>query len=143
MRFIQEHQPPKPDDYIKILININSILLHEDRQIRPYDSSGLPGGIIYLKKHIPTIIVPDIHARMDFFLNIIFNRDSDDETNLQKLASDKLQIICVGDGVHAEKRAAKRWAKAYKEFLGDYTVHDNMDEEIKESFGLNGNDNGS
>ena len=129
-------QPPKPDEYIKILININSILLHEDRQIRPYDSSGLPGGIIYLKKHIPTIIVPDIHARMDFFLNIIFNWDSDGETNLQKLASDKLQIICVGDGVHAEKRAVKRWAKAYKEFLGDYSVHDNMDEEIKESFGL-------
>ncbi|MBN2400918.1 MAG: metallophosphoesterase [Spirochaetes bacterium] len=132
----QREQPPKPDDYLKVLININSVLLHEDQQVRPYDSSGLPGGIIYLKKNIPTIIVPDIHARMDFFLNIIFGEDINDETNLQKIASDALQIICVGDGVHGEKRAAKRWAKAYKEFEGDYAVHDNMDEEIRESLGL-------
>ncbi len=129
-------QPPGPEDYLKILNNINSVLLNEDEQIRPHDSSGLPGGIVYLKKSIPTIIVPDIHARMDFFLNIIFWKDRDDETNLQKVASDKLQIICVGDGVHAEKRAAKRWAKAYKEFIDDYADHESMDEEIRESLGL-------
>jgi len=127
--------PPNCEDYLKILYNINSVLLKEDRNIRPNDSSGFPGGIVYLKK-IPTIIVPDIHARMDFVMNILFSKDSDDETNLQKVASDKMQIICVGDGVHAEKRAAKRWAQAYKEFLSDYSVHDSMDEEIRESLGL-------
>ena len=52
------------------------------------------------------------------------------------MASEKLQIICVGDGVHAEKRAAKRWSMAFKEFEGDYTVHENIDEEMKESLGL-------
>jgi len=133
--YLRKHTPVR-EDYIKILIKVNSILLHEDEQIRPYDSSGLPGGIVYLKKHIPTIIVPDIHARMDFFMNIIFCKDSDNITNLEKIASDKLQIICVGDGVHAEKRAAKRWVKAYKEFLGDYEVHDSVDDEIRESLGL-------
>jgi hypothetical protein len=121
-------QPPKPEDYLKVLININSTLLREDSQLRPYDSSGLPGGIVYLKKDIPT--------RMDFFLNIMFMKDTNNETNLEKVASDKLQIICVGDGVHGEKRAAKRWARAYKEFLEDYAVHVSIDEEIKESLGL-------
>ena len=71
-KIYKRDNPPLADEYLKVLSNINSVLLSEDPQIRPYDSTGLPGGIVYLKKDIPTIIVPDIHARLDFFLNIMF-----------------------------------------------------------------------
>ncbi|MFH0974779.1 MAG: hypothetical protein V1874_03235 [Spirochaetota bacterium] len=128
--------PPDHNDFTEVLERINFKLMNEDEEIRPYDSSGKPGGIIYLKRNIPTIIVPDIHARMDFFLNILFIKDQDNETALQKLGEDKIQIVCVGDGVHAEKRAAGRWANAFKEFESDYLKHDNIDEEMRESFGL-------
>lgn len=128
--------PPDKNDYLKVLEKVNYVLMNEDSRIRPYDSEGRTGGLIYLNKDIPTIIVPDIHGRMDFFLNVLFIKTSEDETNLEKVASDKLQIICVGDGVHGERRAAKRWGEAYKEFESDYENHEKMDEEMKESFGV-------
>jgi len=126
--------PPEADKYIKVLERINSILLTEDRDIRPYDSAGLPGGMLYLKKDIPTIIVPDIHARMDFVINIMLGMDTDGEKRLQKIADNRLQVLCVGDGVHSEKRGASRWTMAYREFEGGYASHGNMDEEMSESF---------
>lgn len=131
----REH-PPLLNEYLDVLKKVNIVLISEDKKTRPRDKSDLPGGLIYLKKNTHTIIVPDIHARMDFFLNIMLDKDSKDKTNLQKIESDELQIICVGDGFHAEKRAAKRWAQAYKEFEQDYTIHKNIDEEMRESLGV-------
>ncbi len=126
---------PEPGDYMDVLKSINSVLTAEDKELRPRDSSGLPGGIVYLKKDIPAIIVPDIHARMDFFINIMLDKSLEDMCNVEKLASGEVQIICVGDGVHGEKRAAMRWAQAFKEFGSDFAVHDSMDEEMRESLG--------
>ncbi len=48
----------------------------------------------------------------------------------------EIQIVCVGDGFHAESRAAQRWKQAFKEFSGKYRRHNAMDEEMRESFGL-------
>ena len=129
----REH-PPESGNYIKILEKINSILNTEDELIRPHDSNNVPGGIIYLKKNIPTIIVPDIHARMDFIMSILLSKESGEDA-LKSIAMDKLQLICVGDGVHAERRAVKRWTCAYKEFERDFEVRKCMDEEMKESLG--------
>ncbi|MBN2041050.1 MAG: metallophosphoesterase [Spirochaetes bacterium] len=128
--------PPDVIEYSDVIDRVNNILLSEDRNIRPYDSSGLPGGIINLKKDIPTIIVPDIHARMDFFINVMLYNNKLNETNLESIATGKLQIVCVGDALHGEKRAAKRWSEAYKEFLTGYEDHSSIDEEMKEGFGV-------
>jgi hypothetical protein len=135
LEIFKRQQVPDLDEYSRVLKKVNAVLMSEDEQIRPRDPSGLPGGIIYLKKNIPTLIVPDIHARMDFILNIMLDKGPDNICNLQKLESDELQIVCVGDGVHGEKRAAKRWSQAYKEFQSDFSKHVNIDEEMKESFG--------
>lgn len=128
-------KPPEPEDFLLVVKEVNTVLESENNSIRPYNSSGLPGGLVYLNKTIPTIIVPDIHARMDFFLNIVLFEDNG-VSNLEKLELDMLQILCVGDGVHAERRAAKRWADAFDEYKGDYSKHNNMDDEMRESFGL-------
>ncbi len=128
--------PPECGDYLKLLEKINYLLENEDERLRPYDSSGLPGGIINLNHNIPTIIVPDIHARLNFFLNLMLYKDRDGHSILQKLARDIVQVVCVGDGFHAERRAAERWAAAFEEYKKKYRRHKNIDEEMRESLGV-------
>ncbi len=129
-------KPPKENDILPVIIKATDVLSEEDENIRPHDSVGFPGGLIYLKKDIPTIIVPDLHARMDFFLNILFNKDENKITNIQKLSEEKIQIVCVGDGFHAESRAMTRWLRAYQEYQEQYKNHSSMDDEMRESLGL-------
>jgi hypothetical protein len=52
------------------------------------------------------------------------------------MAADQLQILCLGDGFHAEGRAALRWQAALDEFKGGYRKHRHMDEEMMESLGV-------
>lgn len=127
---------PDIDSYQKLLKQVKRKLLYEANVIRPHNKAGFPGGIVYLKKNLPTIIIPDLHARMDFFLNVLFYKDSTGLSNLQKLGLNLLQIVCVGDGFHAEERAQKRWLLALEEFNNEYEDHKNIDQEMKESFNL-------
>ncbi len=113
-----------------------SVLASEPVDARPPDSSGRPGGWVLLKRDIPTIIVPDIHARMDFFLGIMEYRAEPDARAIDLLADGRLQMVCVGDGVHAESRALKRWKAAHKEFQDGYHKHAHMDQEMAESLGV-------
>jgi hypothetical protein len=124
------------ESFLKLIEKINVVLENEDEIIRPRDHQNLPGGIINLKQYTPTVIVPDLHARMDFFLSIMVTEDISGNSNLEKLASDQLQIVCVGDGFHAERRAAERWALAFEEYTNKYKKHKNIDEEMEESLGV-------
>ena len=63
--------PPDPGEYMLLLERVQEVLDNENAQIRPPDSSGLPGGLVLLKKRVPAIIVPDLHARMNFFLSTL------------------------------------------------------------------------
>ena len=128
--------PPTEEPYIKVLDEINNVLKEENKDIRPYAKCELPGGLLYLKKDIPTIVVPDIHARLDFFLSIMFFKYQNTLTVLDLLALDELQIVCVGDGFHAEARAYDRWQRAFEEYNTQFEKHKNMDEEMKESLGV-------
>jgi hypothetical protein len=55
---------------------------------------------------------------------------------LDRLAAGQLQILCLGDGFHAEGRAAVRWQAALEEFKGGYRKHSHMDQEMRESLGV-------
>ncbi|MBN2441000.1 MAG: metallophosphoesterase, partial [Spirochaetales bacterium] len=131
--------PPNPDEYLRIVEHTNDMLSHENEQVRPYGitgkGAGKPGGIIYLKEDIPTIIVPDLHARMDFFLTIMLSQSRGNST-LTELAHNDVQIICVGDGFHAEGRAAKRWKLAFEEYSDKFKKHNHIDDEMRESLGI-------
>ena len=138
-RFIEVYErknPPEIEPYIQLLKRANQLLDNETENIRPYDSSGLPGGLIYLKEDIPTIIVPDIHGRMDFFLSLLFATESDGDSILDKTARETLQILCLGDGFHSERRGADRWKKALDEFKDSYEKHNHMDDEMRENLGV-------
>ncbi len=127
---------PDCQDYIKTLDLVNDVLVNENVDIRPYAGNDLPGGLVNLKKNIPTIIVPDLHARVDFFINIMFFNMPDGGMVIDRLGNDTLQVVCVGDGFHSEIRGFQRWKKAFEEFKTDYRKHENMDEEMKESLGV-------
>src|SRR4030042_557149 len=58
-------QPPPVEGYMKLLDTVELILENEDERIRPRDAAGRPGGVLCLFPDIPTVIVPDIHARQD------------------------------------------------------------------------------
>jgi len=128
--------PPKKDPFLATIEKVNKVLMSESKEIRPYDHSGTPGGILILKKDIPTIILSDIHARLDYVISILFYEDLMGYTILDKLSLNLVQILCVGDGVHAEGRAAQRWDDAFNEYKNAYKSHVNMDEEMRESFGV-------
>lgn len=128
--------PTEVIPYLRNLNRVNFVLINEDEELRPYDSSGLPGGIVELHRDIPTIIVPDLHARMDFFLSTMHFEFPEGESVIALLSRGEVQVVCVGDGFHAEGRAAQRWQLAYDEFKGNYKKRKHMDEEMRESLGI-------
>lgn len=123
------------DDYLKKLDLVTQSLNFEDTSIREHDDQGQPGGVIDLNRNIPTIIVPDLHARV-YFIRYLLNHRIDDKTVLELLFLSKIQIICVGDGFHSERRCKDRWLAASIEFENGFNTHKNIDMEMSESLGL-------
>lgn len=127
---------PAATEYKELIIKVNSVLQNESSDYRPHNSNGFPGGLINLKKDIPTIIVPDLHARVDFLLSVLLFKPFNEKIVLEMLFAGEIQVVCVGDGFHAESRAINRWKKAFEEFQTGFKKHKNMDEEMSESLGL-------
>jgi len=127
---------PAVSEYKALTIKVNSVLQNETSDYRPHNSNGFPGGLINLKKDIPTIIVPDLHARIDFLLSVLLFKPFDAKTVIEMLFAGEIQVVCVGDGFHAESRAINRWKKAFDEYQTGFKKHKNMDEEMSESLGL-------
>ncbi len=131
----------EPADYRALVEDVTGILLSEDPQTRPVDRDGLPGGLLNLRPNLDTIVVPDLHARMDFIYSLCFFESPTQPglpalSVLDRLAEGSLQIVCVGDGMHAERRAAERWILAQREYMKGFRKRRHMDEEMRESLGL-------
>ena len=126
---------PDREAYTALVRRTIETLRGEDPLYRPRDEQDRPGGLLRLDGR-PTIIVPDLHARPWFLLQILAYRPGDGTTVFELLHRGKLQMVCVGDGFHSESRGAERWKRAFKEFSGKYRRHSAMDEEMRESLGL-------
>lgn len=134
-KFYKENRDITKANYLKRLNQIIQTLNFEDSSIRERNSFGEPGGIVELDKNIPTIIVPDLHARVYFIKNIMEHL-IDGKTVLELLFLSKIQIVCVGDGFHSERRCKDRWLASSKEFENGFKNHKNIDLEMSESLGL-------
>ncbi len=111
-------------------------LSSESPLVRPPDRNGNPGGLLLLPA-LPAIIVPDLHARIGYLTSLLqWTPPGMRQNVLRGLAEGKLQVVCVGDGFHAEARAVKRWQNAFEEFSGGFQTHSAMDEEMRESLGV-------
>ena len=135
--------PPK-ENFLNLIENTIKTFKSEDSFIRPYDETGLPGALIALDtddEPIPTVIVPDLHARVDFFEEIlqfkIPQENSATEITVQEaLEQKKAYLLCVGDGLHSEQRGKERWINAEEKWMQKNPANDYICEEMKEGLGL-------
>ncbi len=115
-----------------------NLLATEPADYRPHAADGTAGGLVELDPQRITVVLPDIHARMELVLRALSHRLESagrEEQLLTLLYTGEAQLVCVGDYVHAESRAYDRWLGAYEEFMGGYRRHENMDAEMRESLG--------
>jgi len=128
-----------PDSLSLVNEHLNLVLQSIQDQsslIRPKDESGRMGGMIFMNQEIPLIIMPDLHARKDFLADLLQFPLSSGGTVWNALIQGSVQILCVGDGFHSEKRGYRRWIRCFDEYKGHYRKHKNMDNEMAESLGL-------
>ena len=130
----QRSSLPEREEYLTAIQEVLQVLRNEDQSYRLHDEKDRPGGLVRLSDK-PVIVVPDLHGRMWFLLHVL-NHTLDDQRVADLLHRGEIQIVCVGDGFHAEARAAARWKKAFKEYVGHYRRHAAMDAEMRENLGL-------
>jgi hypothetical protein len=136
-----------------------SVLESEDRSLRPRDSSGRPGGLLILPD-LPTVLVPDLHARPAFLASVFAWRppiaqalakgregsaptaaggqDLRERPSLASLlAAGKANLVLLGDLFHSESGGAyERWLRAYREYSSDWARSEAMDEEMGRSLAV-------
>ncbi|MGA2548172.1 MAG: hypothetical protein ABSF43_16615 [Rectinemataceae bacterium] len=103
----------------------------EEASLRPRDSEGRPGGIVELPD-LPTILVPDLHARPAFIASVLSWRPPGyGESIASLLEGRRACLVCLGDVFHSEVGSARRrWAAAYREYGSFWVSHASMDEEM-------------
>lgn len=132
----ERRKVPVSGDFNESLERASFSLDNESMDIRPRGSDGAPGGLVLLRA-LPTVVVPDLHARVGYLKALLsWSPPGENYTVYQGLSLGKLQVVCVGDGFHAEARAIQRWQTAFGEFSKDFKKHKAMDEEMSESLGL-------
>ena len=112
------------------------VLQSEGPPRRPLDAGGRPGGLIYLERDRPTVIVPDVHGRVELVLSVLafsLTPWGIEQPLFGALVNGGAQLLFLGDYVHSEARGARRWIEAFAEFEDGYTVHEAMDAEMAES----------
>jgi len=61
-------------------------------------------GIVELKNaDVPTIVISDLHARREFLAEVLGQKNESGETVFDLLKSGRVNLICVGDGMHSER----------------------------------------
>lgn len=111
------------------------VLCKESISQRPRDNFGNPGGLVYLKKDLKTVVIPDLHGRVNYLRNIL-NHEIEGETVFDLLLNRDIQLIFLGDYFHSEHRGKERWLKSYEEYKSGFSTHENMDMEMAENLNL-------
>ena len=108
---------PSYDDFFQLLNAATECLENEKTAYRPAASDDRPGGLIdFHKDDIPVVVIPDLHARPYFLLNILEYKIFDDMTVFEALAAGRVRLLSVGDILHTERHTRERWAAAAAEF---------------------------
>lgn len=126
----------------------------EPASYRPQDKAGRPGSLLYFTDDLPTVIVPDLHARADFLMAVLsmtvsssilpetktayysLMRPQQRTTVFEALQRKQIRVICLGDALHAESRQRDRWLRAYAGFLQGQKTNASMIEEMQEGLSL-------
>lgn len=161
LNFLNSSNLPDCSVFSDLLKTTGKILVNESTFYRDSSDDGLPGSLLdFQGQNLPTIVVPDLHARPFFLENIlkaklpkefllknstefwngdIFNFQSCENENLsvfEALSKKRLRIICVGDALHTEKRTRCRWMEAFSQFEQGNFISDAMICEMSEGLAL-------
>lgn len=144
------------DNLLSLLDSCISILENENASYRPVSKKKKAGGLLdFTSKdscNLPVIVVPDLHGREKFLLDIMQYRFSEDssffragtpsfeacsgKTVLECLEQGLIYVICVGDIFHSESRGKFRWVQAFEEYSHGNYVNSFMKMEMKENISL-------
>ena len=129
---------PSSEYLFSLLKKVNEVLVSEDDFYRPKTEDENLGGFLSFDDNLPTILVPDLHARYNF-LKKLLNCKKIPNQNLsvyELIKENKLRVICLGDGLHSEKRGKERWLKAYEEYSNGNIVNKYICKEMAEGLSL-------
>lgn len=127
---------PEETSYLDLVRQTIDLLRNEPAGLRPLDSAGVSGGLLLFTDGIPTVIVPDIHGRTDFFLSVLEYHIFPDKKLIEAFAEGTARLLCLGDAFHSEDRGRDRWERAYNSFLKGNPVSRPMVQEMAENFAL-------
>lgn len=138
---VENSSLPEHDVLLNLCNEVIDTLETESDVYRPRDKSEryLPGGLLDFTKYhndVPIVVIPDLHARVDFLMNILdFEIQIKDEKKsiYEFLKDKKIRIICVGDIFHSEGRCFIRWKESYSEYLKGNILSDGMKLEMQEN----------
>ncbi|MBQ0051773.1 MAG: hypothetical protein KBT11_06890 [Treponema sp.] len=147
---LKKTELPSYDYFLPLLDSCISILENESPSYRPLANDKKAGGLIDFsekEENIPVIIVPDLHGRGKFIIDLLKYRFPVNQKNpslktcenltvLQCLEKSLLYICCVGDIFHSETRGKERWVKAFEAYSHGNLVNDFMKAEMLENLSL-------
>lgn len=90
-------------------------------------------GIVDLPRGVPTLVLSDLHARREFLLKAMEHK-VDGQSVFDLLQAGKINVVCIGDGMHAEGRARDRWMIAEQDALASRHSQA-LDQEMVEGLG--------
>ncbi|MEW6280925.1 MAG: metallophosphoesterase, partial [Candidatus Eremiobacterota bacterium] len=92
-------------------------------------------GLVELPSGVPTLVVTDIHGRRDYLLQALEVQTPQGRV-YDLLQEGRMNLLCLGDGMHSEGRARERWQEADRLAVqGDPAFLDLLDQEMVESLG--------
>ncbi|MCR5762094.1 MAG: metallophosphoesterase [Treponema sp.] len=128
---------PSEEELMALLDRTVSTLENESQDYREKAFDGSAGGLLdFSSASLPVIIVPDLHGRPDFMIQLL-QCTFEGESLLSALAHEKLYVVCVGDGVHTESpiESRDRWIRSYREWTENGNINSEpMQQEMKDCF---------
>ncbi len=128
---------PFYDDFFQLLNEASECLENEKTDYRDASSDGKAGGLIdFHKDELPLIVIPDLHARPYFLLNILEHKIFDELTVFEALEKGRVRLLSVGDILHTERHTRERWAAAAAEFENGISTGPALTAEMQEGLSL-------
>lgn len=116
---------------------VSDLLMSEKTDYRPQASNGEAGGLLDFKNdEIPLVVVPDLHARPYFLLNILKFKLESGKTIFESLEDGEIRLLFVGDILHTERNTRERWAAAALEFAENIYTGPSISAEMQEGLSL-------
>ena len=140
-KLLTDNNLPSHNDLFELSEAVSSILEEEKTSYRKKADDDQVGGLLdFQEDDIPLVVIPDIHGRRQFILDIINYKLPKDfvgksMTILEALDKKLLRLIFVGDILHTERNTKERWLDALDDYLEGIYSGEAMKDEMIDSLG--------